>query len=195
MKKYHLTRKGIKCVLGICVAAAMILGFCLSFSVVYHMGKQRIFAMTLDEAERLVNEAEKQSESAGLTTQTNENLLPEQNTLPSAEEEIVLPLHILFEEDIACLNREVFPKLNSFAGLARQRESERVRIAGHAAFSSDEFAGNSLSYLRAKAVKEYLIHCGVAETRIDVEANGYRNPIDTSDVTSFRNRRVELSFD
>lgn len=189
MKKYRLTRKGIKCVLGLCVAVAMILGFCLSFSVVYHMGKQRIFAMTIDEAERLINEVETQNASV-----QKKDLSLEADKHQQAEEEIALPLIVLFEEDIACLTREVFPKLNSFAELAHRRETERICVAGHAAFSSNEFAGNSLSYLRAKSVKEYLVSCGVAETRIDIEANGYRNPIDTADVTSFRNRRVELSF-
>ncbi len=171
--------------MAICVAAAMVLGFCLSFSVVYHMGKQRIFAMTLDEAVSLAESAK---------TEIKIEHLPEQTDKPAALEDIAIPVIVLFDEDLACLNRGEFYKLASFVGLAQQRQTERICVAGHAAFSSDAFAGDSLSYLRAKAVKEYLVYCGVAETRIDIEANGYRNPIDTEDVTSFRNRRVELSF-
>lgn len=195
MKKYRFTKKGIKYMLAICVALAMFLGFCLSFTFFYHLGRQRIYAMALDEAVRLVDEREEQWRKEALNVQKSGGIqtIPEEESVAHAED-IVLPVVVLFDEDLACLNSMEYLKLHSFVNLAQQRRTERICVAGHAAFSSDEFAGDSLSYLRAKAVKEYLVYCGVQEARIDIEANGYHQPFDEENITSFRNRRVEISF-
>ncbi len=200
MKKYRLTKKGFHWLLSICVVLAVGLGFCLSFVLVYHVGKQKIFAMSLDEAARIVEEAQQTSgenPAAQWEGSAQREVISRQDDIARQmkEENTLLPAVILFEKDIACLNEKEYVKMKAFSELAQERRAERVRVAGHAAFSDDEAGGDGLSYLRAKAVKEYLIYCGVDETRIDIEAHGYHKPADTEDVTSFRNRRVELSFE
>ena len=71
-----------------------------------------------------------------------------------------------------------------------------IVLDGYAdATASDEY-NVALSKRRAKAVKDYLIHKGIAASRISTNAHGEKDPVATNDTEEGRaqNRRVTVSI-
>lgn len=102
--------------------------------------------------------------------------------------------NIYFEFDRATLLADSFFELNKLYHLLQENQEMEILIEGHTdIIGSDEYNEN-LSHQRAKAVVEYLVKKGIAQTRIYFKGYGRRLPIasNESEDGRSRNRRVEF---
>lgn len=102
---------------------------------------------------------------------------------------------VRFRTSSAALSNTAKAKLRRIAGAIKQSDSaSRYSVTGFAdSRGSDEF-NLKLSERRAKAVKAYLQRLGVAEDRLDVQAEGSAQPVGDNDTVAGRsaNRRTEV---
>lgn len=84
--------------------------------------------------------------------------------------------------------------LQELVTLLKQNPSMEIVIEGHTDNVGDEVALINLSEQRAAAVRDYLVHHGIATTRVQVSGLGATKPIHLNDTESGRekNRRVEI---
>jgi len=75
-----------------------------------------------------------------------------------------------------------------------QRNDLRIRIEGHTDNVGSPEQNRELSRKRAQAVKDYLVHKGIAPSRLTVEGVGPDKPIAPNTIAEGRaaNRRVEF---
>lgn len=105
-----------------------------------------------------------------------------------------LPDEVLFAEGSARLESGAKRRLRTVATALRRHPGTRAVIRGHASRVEDR--SPALSEARARAVREYLLHEGVAPSRVTALGMGARFPL-TSDRTPEgrqRNRRAEIEI-
>ncbi|MDQ3264276.1 MAG: OmpA family protein [Myxococcota bacterium] len=107
---------------------------------------------------------------------------------------ITLPGSLLFASGKANLGQEAMRRLNKVADALKQAEGQKLKIEGHSdALGADDY-NQQLSYLRALAVRDYLVSRGLAPDRVEAEGFGEQKPIasNTSSEGRATNRRVEI---
>lgn len=94
------------------------------------------------------------------------------------------------------LTEDSKPKLDNVAKVLLAHNSYKIKVSGYTDSSGSDALNLALSKKRAQAVKEYLIHDGVAANRIEAEGYGEANPIADNSTAAGRakNRRVEFEI-
>ncbi len=88
-----------------------------------------------------------------------------------------------------------YKALDEVAGLLKTDESLMIDVDGHTDSQGDEAKNQTLSENRAKAVKDYLVSKGIAESRLKSNGNGSTKPVGDNKTAAGRaqNRRTELA--
>lgn len=102
---------------------------------------------------------------------------------------------ILFDFDSAAITADSLPALDAIADAAKEGDTIRMIVSGHADRAGPESFNQRLSWQRAEAVSHALIERGVSADRIGISAHGERRPrVSTPDgMREPRNRRVEVT--
>jgi OmpA-OmpF porin, OOP family len=84
--------------------------------------------------------------------------------------------------------------LNEVVKLLKSDETLMLDVSGHTDSKGDEAKNQTLSENRAKAVKDYLVSKGIAETRLESAGYGSSKPVGDNNTAAGRaqNRRTEL---
>lgn len=112
----------------------------------------------------------------------------------------LLPGGILFSPGHATLSAEAKATLKQMADHIRQETGGRIRVDGHTdsdpiVKARSRFSSNQqLSEARAKAVRDYLVTCGIERGRFEVVGHGADKPLASNKTPDGKrqNRRVEL---
>lgn len=113
------------------------------------------------------------------------------------KQKLELSQSIFFALQLWDIQPQSFPILDEAARqLLAHTEIRRIRIEGHTDSTGSEFVNDSLSKLRAIAVKNYLVKRGVEEGRLEATGFGPHRPIATNKTKEGRalNRRVEFNI-
>lgn len=104
--------------------------------------------------------------------------------------------NIFFEFAKADLKTESFSELNRLAKLMEQNPTMEIALGGHTDNVGSEESNVKLSTDRAKAVLNYLVSKGIAQTRISSNGYGKSKPVVENDTEENRalNRRVEFTI-
>ncbi|HHS96186.1 MAG TPA: hypothetical protein ENJ45_06305 [Phaeodactylibacter sp.] len=106
------------------------------------------------------------------------------------------PVNIYFDvnEDDLILTEELELVLNDMKDFLKQNPSAQIAIIGHADRQGSGAANLSLSEVRARNVKKFMIRRGFDPKRLIIEYRGEDDPMrsNTSDESLRKNRRVEL---
>ncbi len=123
----------------------------------------------------------KTSAQAGNLSQ--ESLLMEQITL-----------HFGFEFNSVDLDDETESFLHDLSVTLKEDESLNIQITGHTDNVGSEKFNHKLSQKRAEAIRDYLVHSGIATERLKAEGKGLTAPLvpNDSDENRAKNRRVEI---
>lgn len=80
--------------------------------------------------------------------------------------------------------------------LMNEHPSLEIMIEGHTDNVGDEIALIDLSLQRAEAIRDYLVHRGIAQSRMQVSGKGATDPVsrNTSEYGREKNRRVEITI-
>ncbi len=98
-----------------------------------------------------------------------------------------------FELDKAVILPESFDELNSLAMYLKKYPFLTIYLDGYTDKTGTDKRNQPLSEERAKNVKQYLVDKGVRSYRLKSRGYGSSNPIDTQNVNSMTNRRVEVT--
>jgi len=103
--------------------------------------------------------------------------------------------NVLFASGSYKLLPKSFKSLDEVVNLMKEDDLLRLQIDGHTDSQGNKDKNLALSENRAKAVKDYLISKGVAETRINSAGYGDTKPIADNKTAAGRtqNRRVEIT--
>jgi outer membrane protein OmpA-like peptidoglycan-associated protein len=121
-------------------------------------------------------------------------------TLPfSCKKEFRKILHhkkIYFSYNNTQIKRSSYRLLNTFARIAKKCPKSRVIIEGYSDSRGKKAYNRKLSRQRAKAVKRYLVHKGIAPRRLKTKGYGEAHPIATNRTKKGRrlNRRIEFKI-
>lgn len=101
---------------------------------------------------------------------------------------------IEFERSSAELGSAAAPLLDELIQIAVDCPGSQVRIIGHTDNTGDESVNLALSRQRARAVADYLVAGGIAESRIHANGVGSARPLHDENTPRARrlNRRLEL---
>jgi len=101
---------------------------------------------------------------------------------------------IYFKTSSAELDAASDPLLNSVADIANRCPSVKVEVSGHTDSTGSASSNQTLSEARAKAVVDYLIAHGVAQSRITSTGYGGTKPVaaNTTEEGRAKNRRIEF---
>lgn len=102
---------------------------------------------------------------------------------------------IRFDSSTARIRPESHRLLDAIANSIKERpDIQKIRIAGHTDNVGPSKINLRLSYLRASAVRDYLVRAGVAKHRLAAEGYGERRPVASNKTAAGRekNRRVEF---
>jgi OmpA-OmpF porin, OOP family len=104
--------------------------------------------------------------------------------------------NIFFKTGSFELLEKSFASLNNVVQILKDNPSLNLSIEGHTDNVGTIQSNQTLSENRAKAVMEYLVSKGVAQTRLTAAGYGQLKPIDTNTIPQGRanNRRVELKL-
>ena len=102
--------------------------------------------------------------------------------------------NVFFNTGSAKLLPKSFTALNEVAKLLKSDESLMIDVSGHTDSQGDEAKNQTLSDNRAKAVKDYLVSKGIAESRLESAGYGSTKPVGDNKTGAGRaqNRRTEL---
>jgi outer membrane protein OmpA-like peptidoglycan-associated protein len=102
--------------------------------------------------------------------------------------------NILFDQGKADLRPESRAELDKIAAFMRDNPTAEIELSGHTSSEGDAAFNRSLSYLRVKACKDYVVARGIDTGRIAVVGYGPDRPVASNDNEAGRtqNRRVEL---
>lgn len=86
-------------------------------------------------------------------------------------------------------------KLNDFVATAKILNGALIEIQGNINAENETEFGKQLSLDRAKAVKDYFVHCGIDENRIITVGNGCSNLlVPVGSQNDYLNRRTDVLF-
>lgn len=104
--------------------------------------------------------------------------------------------NIFFEFAKADLKPESFSELNRIVKLMEQNPNMEIALGGHTDNVGSEESNLKLSTDRAKAVLNYLVSKGIAQTRISSNGYGKSKPVVENDTEEHKalNRRVEFTI-
>jgi outer membrane protein OmpA-like peptidoglycan-associated protein len=111
-------------------------------------------------------------------------------------EEIAIDLSadVLFDFDKADLKPAAEQELNNLLTVVNSRPTASVAIEGHTDVRGEDLYNRILSQRRAESVRAWLMHHGVAESRMTATGAGESRPVATGDTEADhqKNRRVEI---
>ncbi|MBR9922591.1 MAG: OmpA family protein [Bacteroidetes bacterium] len=109
-------------------------------------------------------------------------------------DEIIVLEDILFDFDKAVLKEGAFTQLEALAAYLKEHSEFHLEIRGHTDSEGSDAYNVALSLKRASAVKQYLVHNGIASDRLQAKGFGKEYPVSKSaDEESHKlNRRVEV---
>ncbi len=110
---------------------------------------------------------------------------------------ITLPSDILFDGSNSILRPEAGLILDQIVADLRNYPASTIRIAGYTDTTGDRDRNRELSFLRSKAVEQYLARTLGSEYRWLVVGYGATRPVaaNDTDANQQRNRRIEISVD
>ena len=128
--------------------------------------------------------------SSNLSTHTNNDDAIINNTIEQINSTVVDN----YTFDTYTLSAEQKLELDYLAGLLKSNESIQVTIVGHTCHIGTDRANASVGLKRASHAKQYLIDCGIEESRIRTETVGATEPLsDKKDLNSrLANRRISF---
>ena len=102
--------------------------------------------------------------------------------------------NILFDQGKADLRPESRTELDKIAAFMKANPRAEIELSGHTSSEGDGALNRSLSYLRVKACKDYVVARGIDTGRILVVGYGPDRPVASNDTEAGRaqNRRVEM---
>jgi len=102
--------------------------------------------------------------------------------------------NILFDQGKADLRPESRAELDKIAAFMQANPRAEIELSGHTSSEGDGSLNRSLSYLRVKACKDYVVARGIDTGRILVVGYGPDRPVASNDTEAGRaqNRRVEM---
>lgn len=102
-------------------------------------------------------------------------------------------VQISFDLDSSFVREDQKPKLVTLCNVIKSIDIPSFRIIGHTDASGSEQYNDTLSVLRAEAVKRHLVKdCGIAPDRLIAVGVGERYPVNEGDPLADENRRVEF---
>jgi type IX secretion system PorP/SprF family membrane protein len=112
---------------------------------------------------------------------------------PFLIEKITLRFH--FEFNSIDLDDETETFLESMEATLKEDARMKLKITGHTDNIGNEKFNQRLSVKRAQTVKDFLVKKGIDPTRIEVDGQGWNQPIESNDTPEGRskNRRVEIA--
>jgi outer membrane protein OmpA-like peptidoglycan-associated protein len=107
---------------------------------------------------------------------------------------INVPSEVSFDFDRADIKPAFQPTLDKVADILVRYDRSIVHVIGHTDSTGSDAYNQDLSERRARSVATYLAGRGVADSRLQTEGRGEREPRDTNTTAAGRqlNRRVEL---
>jgi outer membrane protein OmpA-like peptidoglycan-associated protein len=142
------------------------------------------------DAEQARTQAEQMQMQAGQLSQELSDLEAQQT-----ERGLVITLNnILFDAGKSELKPGADNTLDKIADVLQEYSDHTLKIEGFTDSTGDDNYNESLSQLRAEAVKNALVQRGIGPDRIDTRGYGERYPIATNNTPTGRqlNRRVEI---
>jgi outer membrane protein OmpA-like peptidoglycan-associated protein len=138
------------------------------------------------------------SESNSTTTPTkpqNKPRIIDMNT-PKANQPITAPQAVaFFEHNNSIIDKKYHEELEVFVKYLKKNQQASIHILGHSDMSGTDKGCMAISQDRAKAVKQFFVDRGIAQSRLTVKALGRSQPVwskETQKVHAKENRRVEL---
>ena len=112
---------------------------------------------------------------------------------PGSEEPIVLK-NVFFNSGSSELKPSSEPELNLLFQILSENSNMKIELRGHTDNVGSEQDNQTLSENRAKAVFQYLVDRGIADTRLQYKGFGESMPVDTNETAEGRrnNRRTEF---
>lgn len=98
-----------------------------------------------------------------------------------------------FELDKAVILPGSYSELDGLANYLRRYPFLMIYLDGYTDKTGTDARNQPLSEQRAQAVKDYLVSKGVRSYRLKSRGYGSSNPIDTENINSMTNRRVEIT--
>lgn len=104
--------------------------------------------------------------------------------------------NIFFDFGKATLRPESYAELDEVVNVLKNNSKMEIEMSGHTDNVGSDDANLKLSEERAKAVKDYIVSKGIAESRIISKGYGKTKPVSTNDNEEGRqlNRRVEFTI-
>lgn len=104
------------------------------------------------------------------------------------------PLVLHFDVADHVPSEDLLPTVEELFQRLAAHPQQRIIVAGHTDATGNENANMKLAELRAKAVRDELIHLGLPRSRMVIEIMGSKEPIATNTTEEGRalNRRVEI---
>ncbi len=103
---------------------------------------------------------------------------------------------IYFDYDKAQIRPEYFDFLSRVVRVINGHSDLRVKVIGNTDADGSDAYNDDLSKRRAEAIIQYFVQEGIDASRIVIEFNGEKKPVDRNDTKEGkqRNRRVEFEF-
>ena len=130
----------------------------------------------------------------GAQSATNTSGLGGEGGVRIEESSIVTVEPVRFRVDNAEILSRSFGMLREVAAVLTANPSIRIRIEGHTDSTGAEGYNVQLSRQRAESIRQFLVEAGVAEARMEIEAQGATSPtaVNTTPAGRAQNRRVEF---
>lgn len=114
--------------------------------------------------------------------------------LETLEKEGHVALYINFDTGKAIIKPDSKPIIDQVIKMLKDNPSLSIRVEGHTDNTGDEKGNQTLSDMRADAVKNELVTAGVEATRLEAKGFGRTKPIadNSTEEGRAKNRRVEI---
>lgn len=112
------------------------------------------------------------------------------------EDNLILDNSIIYNYASDYLNENAYPILDKIINFLHENPKIKLVMSGHSDNVGSEQFNISLSERRAQSVLNYFTKNGIATSRIEINAQGFKHPIATNETEEGRskNRRVEFSI-
>jgi outer membrane protein OmpA-like peptidoglycan-associated protein len=101
---------------------------------------------------------------------------------------------VTFDSASAKLTKDGTEKVGELAGLLKSHPNAKIKVVGHTDDTGQAEANRALSEQRANAVRDELVHQGIAEDRIETAGMGEADPVAKNDspANKEKNRRIDV---